>query len=639
MRYLGLTMQHIMLIAKILPYIWLLSTTFVFFLCITSGRVNLAIKGLLCLGIPVIVASIIAIWNPRWLKESPANFPFSLRMNYRRFVCLVALFFIFFAISLILLSSSDIRPITYFYIIAMMAGFIFIEILGVHPAGVKKQGIILAQIIFLFLNFTFGQTLKLPLYFGGGDLLAHMNFVENLTEIGYVTYALGDYQYFPLFHICNAIAMMMTGMDIRTSFFLFNGSFFAISIIIVYLLVKHITNDICLSLLTAIIYSLSREVIYNGMYLNTREWAFIIFLLILYLLTEKSQPLRILSILLIFPLALSHQSTLVYASALFFIFMLIELILYHRVQYVGIAYPVLFTVIYIAYWFYIAISFTEDILTMFSHTSAEAFAVPREAQIASWLEILARNIDYAILLFLALLGIESHLYQYERKLKIDTVFTLVSIVGLPFYIPLIADIFGNIFLAYRIPIMISPFIAFAGAKGVIALMPKIRTTRWNLKSASILTLILCLLLSFYFSSTVILGSSTDFSSNIFSDDGIRRYFTEGELQSFSYISKNTANISIYTDSHAQRCLEGYFHTSANGTQGVFNYESILEGYMIFRKEHFKSKGELNFLTGEVLGLTPSLGTYRVADSPNLEMIWGNSSKIFNSFSAVVYLKS
>jgi hypothetical protein len=294
-------------LAKILPYaaISVLILGFILF-TITSG-LNKATNGLIIIGIPVILAAGIAIWRFRKVDSSAITKPFVLSLMPRYFKYLTLIFIVLYILSLIILAQEGVRPPIYFILVVLMAGIVLIEILGIESGNNHRRGIILTQIAFLAMNIIFGQTLVLPLYFGGGDLLYHMGFIASITESGQaipdVTF-IGDYQYFALFHVFNASGVLVTGMEIQTTYFILNGLVFITSILIVYLLAKQVTTNTRLALLAAFLYSMTREMLFNGMYMNTREMAFLFCLLILYLLVRRTWHFRILALVLILPLEL-----------------------------------------------------------------------------------------------------------------------------------------------------------------------------------------------------------------------------------------------------------------------------------------------------------------------------------------------
>ncbi len=218
-----------------------------------------------------------------------------------------------------------------------MAVVILAEILTNDYAN--KPASILFKIILLAANIIFGQTLKLPFYFGGTDILPHLHWIETLLANQHVTPELGSYQYFPLYHIFNAIGQLLTNLDLQTAYFAIIGLSFLSSIFFVYLITYKVTNCPVKSLVTALVYSLSSEALFAGMSMVTRVMSYVIFLVMFYLLISKKQDnLRknILALSLIIPLVFMHQITLVQEVIILGVFFLMELLIYHRNKLFGI---------------------------------------------------------------------------------------------------------------------------------------------------------------------------------------------------------------------------------------------------------------------------------------------------------------
>ena len=356
------TQRYLLLLAKALPYIFLLSVGGALTITIALGQFDLAGRGLYMV-LPAVLVLIIST-RTSLIKKNSDTVSARIHLNLHSFTYVVLAFILLYPISLCILISNESRPFSYFCLISIMVGLIFVGILSVEQKHNGRRGIVLIQIAFLSLNLIFGQTLKLPLYFGATDIFSHMLFVRLIVENGHITPIMGLYQYFPLFHIFDTIGMLLTGMPLKASYFVFNGLAFIISIPIVYLLVSQLTKDARLPLVAVLLYSQSHHVIFNGMYMITRVMAYVLCLLALYLLIrgESKQWLRILAVFLIFPLVLTHQITLVYVFVILALLILIQLALYHRAHYISYTYLCLFVVSFLCYWSYIALTFFETMI-------------------------------------------------------------------------------------------------------------------------------------------------------------------------------------------------------------------------------------------------------------------------------------
>ena len=116
------------------------------------------------------------------------------------FLALMACFAIDFAISILILYTYQVRPLSYYILMTVLAAVLLLEIL--YAGGMGRRSLaILAQIIVYTLNLIWGVTLNYYLFIGRTDTLAHLWWAENLLSQGYVTSVFGLYQAFPLWHI------------------------------------------------------------------------------------------------------------------------------------------------------------------------------------------------------------------------------------------------------------------------------------------------------------------------------------------------------------------------------------------------------------------------------------------------------
>jgi len=627
------------LLAKVIPYICLSAVGVALVLCFVLGWSNLAIKGLY-LAIPVTLASGIAIWKPNLFKEHSFPAPTNITLSSLSFSHVALLFVVLYIISLCLLIGSESRPFSYFLVMGIMAVLIFVEILATEREHTGRRSIILLQIAFLLANLILGQTLKLPLYYGsgGGDLLSHMRLINTIVESGYLIPAMGDYQYFPLFHILGASATLLTGMELQTSYFLVTGLCFLGSIPIVYLLSSQVTQDIRFPLTAALLYSLSSVVILSGMYMITRTLAFIFCLLVLYLLIRERGSLRAIAVFLIFPLVLMHQTTLAYASAGLVALILIELVMYGRSHYIGYTYPMLFIITYLGYWIYASGPFFSRILKTIVSTT-EPVIISTAILSEPFLISLLKEFDSTIVAFLAILGIIRLLYISKKGVDLGKVLALFSLIAFVFYFKGPASFLEPILLASRLRFPSSPFIALAAAGGILLLVERAAINRQHLKSIVLTGISLFIVFLLSFSAMVISGNQTDFPNSKVFGSVSSGYFTESELEAFSFCDDHRGSVPIYTDYNSWRYIGGYLTdvlTSASTT--MFDSASVEEGYMLLREGELESRGQLLFLTGVKHGFTGEAYLYEVGDIPDLKAMWEQELKLYDSGTIQIYSK-
>ncbi|CAJ37117.1 hypothetical protein [Methanocella arvoryzae] len=133
-------------------------------------------------------------------------------VNGLTFRFLLIVYLINFSMSLILLYTFETRTFLYYALIAIIATLIMLEILLFDKRQVSVP-VILAQISMLVLNIIWSINLKYYFYVGRTDVLLHSWYVENIVKYGFVSSVFEDYQTFPLWHILNAAAYRITGVD------------------------------------------------------------------------------------------------------------------------------------------------------------------------------------------------------------------------------------------------------------------------------------------------------------------------------------------------------------------------------------------------------------------------------------------
>jgi hypothetical protein len=354
------------------------------------------------LAFPVIIASLVIIYcKPKHFdyKETIKLYLPISRWKYH------LTYLLLYLVSIYLLFAYQTRPIAYFLLIGTMAVVILAEILTNNYAN--KPASILFKIILLTANIICGQTLKLPLYFGSTDILDHMRFIESVLINQNITPEMGIYQYFPLYHIFVAIEQLLTNLNVKVGFFTTVGLTFVSSIYFIYLITLKVTRNKKLSLVTALLYSLSTETLYSGMNMVTRVMSYVVFLVLFYLLISKRQgdPRKnILAISLIIPLIFMHQITLVQEVIILGVFLLLELLIYHRNKMFGIVFPIIFTVSFISYWIYAAGPFFDGIINTVVATS-DIVVIPSQLGYIPIYKTLIHYFDASIIALFLIIGI------------------------------------------------------------------------------------------------------------------------------------------------------------------------------------------------------------------------------------------
>lgn len=575
-----------------LPYFIVVTILTGFLIAGIVGRLDLAIRGLI-IAVPSVVSAKIlhSIYkNENELKNVNASFGLTQKQ-------LISLFFTVYFLSITIVFISSTRTVLYLILISLLYFIILIQIF--YPD--LNPRLILLQIVLCMLNSIYSATLKYPLYFGGTDIFGHI-FMSQVTNISGHTIPEGlslSYANFPLFHILISQTSYILGLSISTSYFLISAPIFTLSILFVYLFFLNTTKNVKLSLLTVILYSNLSIVIYHGMYLITRVVAFIGFLALLYIISKNrnNTNFRFIGIIFTLFIILIHQVSSPQIFVIIFLLLISEKFIVYctnlKEKYWGSTYIFLFAVLLLGYWFYLAHSFTSMVLkTRFD--SVTSVPVRIEGSVVSgneWI-FLYSNIDTIIITFFIIIGIGVTLWKYSKTYS--AVFASASLLFLPFYLPNPLQTLWQtmtLFSFNRFMLLVSPFIAFSMASGVLFLYSFLKVR--HIKSLHISLLISTLLMIFIISSLIF--NNPEVSSN---DD--RRYLTYEELNNFEYVLNYVPNNSnLYSDYFTKR----YFcHTKFNESdklglpyytsQTITSMDSINvhDGYFILNNKAFFERG-------------------------------------------------
>lgn len=628
----GSSGKLVSIIAKAVPYAGFGGAAAVVIIGFMLGRSDLVIRSLYLLA-PISAVMIIAIIKPDWIKNDFTDSSPRIKLSASIFQYLGLLFILIYIISICLLIGNEVRPLIYFILVGVMAALIFVEILSCGEEHSGRKGIILFQIVLVSANLIFGLTLRLPFYFGFGDVLTHMNYIDSIVKTGQVSDALGNYQYFPNFHIFNASGTLLSGMSLQTSYYIFNGLFFLVSIPIIYLLVSQLIKNVHLPLMATLVYSLSREVIFNGMYMITRVMAFIFCLLILYILIRSrgNLKLRTISLFLVIPLVMVHQTTLLHFSGILLALALIETCMYRNSWSIGMNFLLFFVIAYLGYWFWQSYPFIAESISNLIIAPDFTRSLPTASEVPLFVTFTS-NADLIVLVILVMIGIISLLYAHKQLVAIGTVFAVFTLAASIIYFPGFNNILAHILLTYRVALLVTPFIAFTTAAGLLLLIRRTSTDGEHMRSTLKIGISVCVIFVMTVLSTVILGNFNDLNYGKVFGNTNRQYFTESEIAAFSFSYQHGRDIAYYGDDASLKYMIDYLGMSQGEPFDSLKPESIRTGYMLFRKEELESRGQLSFITYD-----PVYQEY-LYKGTDLQAKWEQENKIFDNGSVYLYLK-
>ncbi len=454
-----------------------ISQLFLLFLSILN--ISLFVRSLLFI-VPLIICCItcIILKNNFSRIRSFSMDEFQLNENKSRFLVLTYLLLLIW--SIISLICDVQRPLLFIVILILMGLSIFVQILV--SSNLNKY-LFFSQLFILHILLTYSLTLKYYFYFGAGDILAHFKWIEIIEILGHTTNGFGyhTYQFFPLYHIFLAMGDLIIGSSsilLNHRIFLICGFLMPITDLCVYGIVYTISRDPKISAIASLLFVFNREIIFYSSYMVTRSFAFIILMLIIYLLFLKIKHREYLCLLFTLVLNLSHQTTLLYAT---FILLVLHVFFSYYSRHSLKNYIILFIASYISYWFFIATNFSTYVMSkIVEHenviTSSKISYITggiTNKYPASVVFLLDR-IDYAIMVLLICFVLFFFLSKYKYHVKENFEFLVIpSFIFTVFYFPTFVLLFSqlnNIFLIYRLPLLVSIFIVFLVTLGLVVFM-------------------------------------------------------------------------------------------------------------------------------------------------------------------------
>ncbi len=584
------------LISFLFPLAIIFAVIFTFLWMFAAGKLGYALRGLFT-GIPAILSClfILFIYKKDVSLHDIEVYP-SLSTK-----SLTYLFGIFYVSSLVvLLLSEGSRPPYYFVFILGLYLSVFLQIFSknVNPP------LILAESFLIAINLIYSVTLNYDFYFGTTDILPHI-FLSEVTAMSGQTIptSLSDYAYFPLYHVLIAEASQLLNISTKTSLFLVTAPIYVMTIIFLYYLFNYITNNRQISLLSCVLFSASSVVLYYGTNVITRTMAFVMFVILLYLIysvnfKKDKLSLKALSVIVAVFLTLVHNVSLPQLVLLLIILLASEYMIGNG-SYISKPFFILLNVIFTAYWFFVAYVFVQRSLAPRLQSqfldSIVLTAGGAEVLQESFINLIGL-LDKSIFLFFALIGIGFLLKNYKNNYA--SVLGLFALFTLIFYVPNPLNTiwqFKVLFRVDRFMLFVSPFMAFIMGYGLYIFwnyMAKYSPKKLN--SAFLVVLL--------FSTFVLVSSVFSIGdSNFLGHEAKHEYFTSEELSGFEHIFKYVpTNSSIYTDYYSSRFFYLPLIPATSAEMNISSYDNYrigdvnklpqYKGYVVLRTKEFLRSG-------------------------------------------------
>ncbi len=594
------------------------------------GQTNLAMLGTY-LAVPMILAPLMYVWqknNPDQLNE----------VDGRYYNLFPAAFFIFLAISITLLYTNQIRPYSYYAVIAIMATLILAQILF-FPITKIRSMLILFQSSLLLLDIVWGVNLNYYFSIERTDSFFHSWMIQILVQEGAITEHFDLYRTFPLWHILCASIYKIAGMDVSfyRAMYLINGAIFAAIPPAAYVLARRLFNGEKIALLAALFVSFYPDVLKYGIAgLARSPISFLGILLVITLLYHRSFAATFIAIAMTVSIIVFHTVSIPFVLVVLAVLYVLQR-LYGAIneqQVVDTDYMLFAVTAMLAYWMYISLDLFRTLIGNIIASAPDDITATGVS--LAPLNELFNYLQYSPLLFFLLLGTlealkKEHISHTAKVICIaGLMFTVVSFPGPSL---LLTKLGGN-FNIDRFGEYVFFLIVLTVSLGFHTIYAR---SKKPLKSVLILL----------FMVLVFLSVSNDF---IASDNPLVKrpfytfYLTEEEVRGFDHAG-NTSRGFVMSDFVTYRYMETTYYRESGHMLEVdpSSLDFLRSGpsdLILIRKGELEER-PLRFLISDAGFVKwPSMSSALEYYYPDNEKLWSSLeeySKIYDSSSIETYI--
>jgi hypothetical protein len=491
------------------------------------GQFNLTLLGSY-LAVPLILAPL--IYNVYKGKT-----PSLIELNAKIFTLLVSAFFICISLSLVLLYTNTVRPISYYVIITLMSLIVLFEIILFKDSKVKTK-VILFQSMILVLCILWSVNLNYFYYISRTDPIFHVVAIESLLNSAFIEKEIfGIYTPFPLWHILCTMVYQVLSLNLPTQKVMFftNGIIYSFVPVTVYLISSKIFENNKISLLSALFVSINPSVIGYGMGSISRSVvSFLFLLLILALLYKSNVKMVLVSLILILPIIMYHTASTPFIFAILLLILIGQYIYsnHNNEKFITYNFLRIFIVFNLFYWMFHAELLFETIVNNIIREAPSG--VITGSIIYTPLNELFNYLQYTPMLFFIIIGTLGALYS-NRIPSIGKIFCLLGLLSVVVVFPgptLLINKFAGDFNFTRFGQYFYPFISLTISVGFFTL--------YNItqKYSRVFVIILFISLAFLSVSNDFVASDNPLIERPF----YTYYLTEQEITSFNNIASFTS---------------------------------------------------------------------------------------------------
>jgi hypothetical protein len=597
---------------------------------LVAGETNLAMLGSY-LAIPMILAPLI------YLRQKN-NADQLNKIDGRYYNLFPAAFFIFLTLSVILLYTNDIRPYSYYAVIAVMATLILAQILF-FPSTRSISMLILFQSSLLLLDLIWGVNLNYFYSIERTDSFFHSWMIQILVEEGAINENFDLYRAFPLWHILCASIYKIAAMEgpFYRAMYLINGIIFAAIPPGAYILSKRLFTEEKVALLAALFVSFYPDVIKYGIAgLARSPISFLGILLIVALLHHRSFEATLAAIAMTVSIILFHTVSIPFLMVVLGVLYVLQKIygVMNEQKIADTDYLVFAVAAMLAYWMYLSLDLFGTVIGNIMAAAPEE--ITATGVFLAPLNELFNYLHYSPLMFFLLIGTLESL----KKEKVSQSAKVVCMAGLLFTAvsfpgpSLLLTKLGGNFNIDRFGAYAFFLIVLAVSFGFYTIYTRSRN---NLKGALIVL----------FMILVFLSVSNDF---IASDNPIVKrpfytfYLTEEEISGFDHAG-NTAEGFVMSDFITKRYMDTApyrerSHILEVDPQNMNFLRSGSSDLILIRKGELEGRPLRFLISEEGFVKWPSMSgvlEYYYSDNEELWPALEEYSKIYDSSSIGTYI--
>lgn len=350
---------------------------------------------------------------------------------------LLILFVVLYIISLILLYTGELRPYAYYLAVAAMATVIMLEIM-LTGLTAQKTAAILGQVAMLTLNVLWGINLKYYYYVGRTDTIGHAWYIQNLLNTGFTSAGLDDYQWFPLWHMLQSTLYTIGGLDIPVFklMFISNGLIYLAIPLGIFLVVKKVTGNDRMSLLSALFVSFYPYFIVLGTQSLSRgiTTCLGIYLVLLLLDRRESKKRGIMALFLTAAIIIYHPVAIMFTLLILFMIYVIQKIFVKDSEcaFLNLRYFVVSGAMVVVYWSMFAQRIINAILVNIN--SPAPSGVITKSIVLTPMNELVNYLQYMPLLFFIIAGALFIMRAREYN-DVAKAFMLLALILIPLSFP------------------------------------------------------------------------------------------------------------------------------------------------------------------------------------------------------------